>query len=850
MQLMTLKKWQSIGLIMIGIALLFAGTAHAQSNTPAPAPSDTPVRSQMAAPTPEAIASEAAQSVATTIEVPKVAEPAKPETPEATRAFLADLDAHAKLADEALKKKPPQYDAAYIGKLSEIRGLLASDRDRAREVADQGSLDSRVLQAEIASLGPPPADGTSELQARADLRAELNAKTSELMAPILRAGAATARASTLVAELDGTIAVMKSEQTFERSYAMIDPRLWIGAAGGLAEEVGTIGSGAKTAAGGEQTSFWGRIIAGIALLIIGPGLSSWLLSRIIRVFNRRLKATESLAGKLILHLIDDALKAVVAIGGIGMAALAILIILSSFASIETAVKWGVVVFLALGVLVVARWLGESVLHSPFPDLRLLKLPHTAVAKAISTINYIGILLGLELMIAFFETQSPLRSELAQLLSGLVVLVGGWLGWRLANIIADSRKAERAEQAVEVAPDGTPETRIDFAGPLARLLKLFVAASIAAALVGYMMLAREIFGDVLLSLATIAVAVYFHRTVRMVLGLLAAGRLYPYRKIINLLPLATGFIILIASLVLIAIVWGYNVDQIMDAVTALRTGVSFGEVKISAGDVFTFAGVFFLGYLATSWARRILKITILPQFGLDIGAQAALLTGFGYIGVVLSAVVAIATTGIDLSNLAFIAGALSVGLGFGLQSTIENFTSGVILLVERPIKEGDWIEVGDYSGIVRKIAVRSTHIETFDRHQIIIPNSQLITGSVKNLSFSSNAARILVPVGVAYGTDHELVRAVLLDIAEAHELVLDTPPPAVSHGGFGDSAITFKLFAFVADVTRGAGVISDLNFAIAARFAKEGIEMPFPQRDLHIRSGIESLLGNNPAPAEG
>jgi small-conductance mechanosensitive channel len=166
--------------------------------------------------------------------------------------------------------------------------------------------------------------------------------------------------------------------------------------------------------------------------------------------------------------------------------------------------------------------------------------------------------------------------------------------------------------------------------------------------------------------------------------------------------------------------------------------------------------------------------------------------------------------------------------------VENFTSGVILLLERPVREGDWIEVGPYSGIVRKISVRSTRIETFDRHQIIVPNSKLITESVKNLSFAGDAARIILPIGVAYDTDLDRAREVLLDIAAKSELVLDDPAPSVAVEDFGDSSINLKLLAFVRDVTTGAGAKSDLSFAIAKRFAAEGIEIPFPQRTVTLR----------------
>jgi len=299
-------------------------------------------------------------------------------------------------------------------------------------------------------------------------------------------------------------------------------------------------------------------------------------------------------------------------------------------------------------------------------------------------------------------------------------------------------------------------------------------------------------------------------------------------------------LLVICLLTLPLLWGAGGQDIAAWLERAVFGFPIANVRISLADLAFALVVFAALLLVTRLLQRTLDREIFPRTRLDAGVRNSVRAAAGYIGFTLAVTLAVATLGIDLSNLAIIAGALSVGVGFGLQNIVGNFVSGIILLVERPVKVGDWIVVGELQGYVKRISVRATEISTFDRASVFIPNSSLIASPVINRTYADPQGRVVIPVAIAYGSDTQTVRSVLMNVAKLNPDVLDNPPPVVLFRSFGESSLQFELVVYIPDVNRSLTVTSDLCFAIEEDFARAGIAFPFPHRDVHLQFQREHL----------
>jgi small-conductance mechanosensitive channel len=382
------------------------------------------------------------------------------------------------------------------------------------------------------------------------------------------------------------------------------------------------------------------------------------------------------------------------------------------------------------------------------------------------------------------------------------------------------------------------------------LALLVAALIFAALIaGYtglaafvalrVIVAAAVFGALYL-LSTVTHTLFAGVGEESVTGRRFAARLGVSARSLGLSgALASAVIrvmLILLAFFLIIGPWEVSTADLFDTVRNVPFGFKIGEIRLSLGALLAAAVILGLLLILTRIAQRWLEAELLPRTTIEPSLQLSIVTIFGYLGAITAIALALAGLGVDLQKIALIAGALSVGIGFGLQSIVSNFVSGLILLTERPIRVGDAIVVKGEEGWVRRVRVRATEIETYDRASVIIPNSDLISGVVKNWTRANKMGRVVIKIGVGYDSDPALVRDILVEIARTHPQVVASPSPAALLLGFGDSALEFELRCIVGDVEKALSVKSDLNFAIVSKFRAAGIEIPYPQRELRWRAG--------------
>ena len=712
--------------------------------------------------------------------------------------------------------------------LTRLRGDVAEWR--ATFLAAQGVNAARIatLRGQIDALGALPGEGAVEEESVALRRTALSDQLARLQAPVIAADEAYRRADGLIKEIDRQLRDRQASQLMQLSPSPLNPVHWPDAAKSITKfattfvtEVYEQWNKPLTRRNLESNLPFTALYLGIALVLILRGRR--LMDRLAQLVRARSSVSWFRVWSFFLSLGQFVLPT------LGVTALTRALTLTSMLGpqgrvlAEALPAIGFIIFFAI-------WLGGRIFPKSEDTGTPLVLADERRKEGRFHAAALGGLIAIGGLIELAANDPGMTDGARSVLALPILVVAGLLLVRIGQLM-------RLHVATHVAAVEQAGFRDRLIGLLGRAAQVIGVVGPVLCAIGYVEAANALVFPAVLSLALMAMTF-------VVLNLIDDSYALLFRKAESqndaLAPTLIGFALTLATLPLFALIWGARPSDISELWSKFLEGVSIGETRISPTGFLLFLIVFGMGYMVTRLVQGALRSSVLPKTRLDQGGQTAILSGLGYAGIFLSALVAINAAGINLSGLAIVAGALSVGIGFGLQNIVSNFVSGIILLIERPVSEGDWIEVGGVQGVVKTISVRSTRIQTFDRSDVIVPNTDLIAGRVTNWTRYNLTGRLIVPVAVAYGADTRKVERILMDIAEAEPLAVLNPPPSVLLMGFTPDAILFEIRMILRDVNFQLSVRSDINHRILQRFHEEGVGLSL---------GVAALAQLNP-PGDG
>lgn len=409
-------------------------------------------------------------------------------------------------------------------------------------------------------------------------------------------------------------------------------------------------------------------------------------------------------------------------------------------------------------------------------------------------------------------------------------------------------APTAGSAAALLADDEPEN-MSLSSKIIVFTTIFAVITFGISLFGYPELATFIFNRFIASVLFIGAFVIVRRFISDLLRRSIVFWIKTFKLRKQLLSKADFLMTLLVTPLLVLFLiyslltlWGMPGAFMLQAVKKLVFGFKVGGINISLISIVTGLLVFLISLTLVKMMKNRLSNNLLNRINMDEGIKHSLISGLSFTGFIISAILAIVAMGVDLSNLAVIAGALSVGIGFGLQDVIKNLVSGIILLFERPFKVGDWVLIGGEEGKIKQINIRSTEVETFNKASVIIPNATLISSSLTNLTHGNNWQRQSITVGVSYDSDAEQVTKLLLECARSCKKVMKVPAPYVLFKNFGESSLDFELRIYVSDIWSGWSAGSDVRYEILRRFREANINIAYPQIVVHQGSEDTSVKG--------
>ncbi len=740
---------------------------------------------------------------------------------------------------EGLKQKTADPSLPQA-ELAQVRQELEQVRERA-QLAD-AELNAPLSQIDqlVARTGPVPKEGETEPEFVAAQRAQLEAVRSKLLSARAQLSLAAGAAEQLASQAGQIERDRFRDNLLSRTRSVLHPALWTE---GIAK-IPDLWTRAKVLFSGfsnrilEDNPAWKPwFILGSFFVLLLAGY------RACRVLAHRVRSHNTDPGEL-----GKLIRAVTVPMGYSLIALAALLIFGlivreALPDAPRAFRLFKVVGAAFLGFAFARGVARSILSPTRADWRIANLSDEAAATWLNLSTLAFLLIAIHHVLSELSNIVNMSGELMALrqaiVAGLLILI-------IVRLILQAMRDTR--------PASGQLQYFAWAHYFIQPVWLVLAASVAALLGGFMTLADYLVSNVII----VGVIVSFLYCVRRMADAFVTQSVSPGSRIARTLKstfsmseggIQRAGIAINAGVDLSLLVLGLPILLALSALTwvDIRSwfttaffGFKVGDITISLSSILLALGVFVVGLLLTRFITSWLDRRILSPTDMDAGVRNSIRTGAGYVAIILSLLVAFGAAGVDFSNLAIVAGALSLGIGFGLQSIVNNFVSGLILLAERPIKVGDWVQVAGGEGTVKKINVRSTQIETFDRCSIIVPNSSLISDSVQNWTHGDLMGRCKFLVGVSYDADPQVVHDILLKCAEAHPRAVAFPPATVLFKDFGASSLDFEVRVFIDDIWWVSVVASELRFAIHKELKAAGIEIPFPQRDINVRGLKEAI----------
>lgn len=744
-----------------------------------------------------------------------------------TEVMLSEWSATALRAEDILETKLASTPA-----LETLRAELVVQRTQALELEALSKDRVAPLRAQLDAMGPAPEDGEIEALELAARRSELNKALTLASIPLLVAQTGYSRSDGLIREINTIIRDRFSEKLVELGPSPVDPAFWPAAFADLKWYSDRLFGEVRDTFAQDASLTALKQKAPLALFIAFLGI--WMLLGLRRGFSDVVEKALALGGEVSLwqSTLAELSRFLVPIAG--AAALIFALKTSGLVGIWGTAVVDVLPLMALS-LIAAPWLGRSIFGG-----RRIGGSIIGVSTKNSKVGYffsvvLGIVYALGLLFEAISKQASFSPETQAVIWFPLIIVASFAFYRLSRIMRIGGSNDEGKEA-DVDEEVHESTVFAFATMLARFIFVIAISAPVLAAIGYFAAARFLVFPTIVTFTFLAALLVLFELIRAFLDHWIEGEDHELRRDrVRLLPVFVAFVLMLAALPVLALIWGARTSDLAEIWGWLNDGVAIGESRFSLSDLLVFMAVFGVGYVITRLLQKTVRKSVFPRTKLDIGGKTAILSGMGYVGITLAGLAAVSATGLDLSSLAIVAGALSLGIGFGLQTIVSNFVSGIILLIERPIKEGDWIIAGGHEGIVRKISVRATLVDTFDRCAVVIPNSELIAGSVLNWTSPDHTGRLKIPVGVAYGTDVEKVKEILLSIALAHSMVMKYPAPSVVFQSFGASSLDFELRCFLRDINYVLSTKSDINFEIYKKFEEEGIEIPFAQSDITLKN---------------